>query len=83
MRANNVVTDTATAFRALRKARKDLRQAIRYADAHPSEEARRKRTDALEALNKAQRQYEELAIMRDVVWQQTIKTNKYEQTITI
>lgn len=78
MRANDVEADTATAFRALREARRELHRAIRYADAHPSEEARRRRTDALEALNKAQRQYEELAIMRDVVWQQTIKTNKYE-----
>ena len=78
MRANEVEADTATAFRALREARRELHRAIRYADANPTEEARRRRTDALEALNKAQRQYEELAIMRDVVWQQTIKTNKYE-----
>lgn len=73
MRANNVVADTSTAFKALRKARRGLLRAIRNADTNPSEEARRRRTDALEALNKAQRQYEESAIMRDVVWQQNIK----------
>lgn len=59
----------------MREARKELYRAIRCADADPSEEARRKRTEALYALNKAQRQYEELSIMRDVVWHQTIKNN--------
>jgi hypothetical protein len=76
MHTNNVEAETFIAFKAMRYARRELRRAIRYAEANPTEEARLKRTDALVALNRTKRRYEELAIMRDVVWQQNIKRHE-------
>lgn len=61
-------------FRELRRSRKELYRAIKEAERNPSVSARALVHKLLDEMLKKKRQFEELTIMRDAVWQ-----NDYRQ----
>lgn len=64
---------TRQAFNEFRRANRALYRAIKEAEHKPSPEARVEVQRLLDAMLKKKRQFEELAIVRDAIWQNDYK----------